>query len=99
MSTNFDKNYLPNLMEECGEVIQDAAKCMRFGMKDRHLLYKNGIQNDASMFTEIGDILGVLDAAYPNWEKDMHVRNARMIKQEKLKEFGPYGTYLKRKNS
>ena len=97
MSISFDEKYLPHLMEECAEVIQAAAKCQRFGMYDRHPSCKNNMQNDVSLFEEIGDILGILDAALPGWEKHRDITTSRAAKIEKLKKFGPYGTYLKRR--
>lgn len=95
--SDFDKWYLVCLMEECAEVIQGAAKCMRFGMADGHLSYREGLRNDLCMFQEIGDILGVLDAAYPNWEKNNVIVKSRKDKIKKLEIFGPYGSFLKRK--
>lgn len=47
------------LIEECGEVIQAATKCLRFGW-DR---FQPGYgQNDVVLGSEIGDLLGVIDA-------------------------------------
>ena len=46
------------LIEECGEVIQAATKCLRFGW-DRHQP-GYGINNEA-LSAEIGDVFGVVD--------------------------------------
>src|SRR3954466_16210942 len=47
------------LIEECGEVIQAATKCLRFGFHYHHPGY--GI-NCAVLTAEIGDLMGVVDA-------------------------------------
>lgn len=48
------------LIEECGEVIQAATKCLRFGFDvDHGLDYGN---NAIALSREMGDLLGVMDA-------------------------------------
>ena len=93
MSNYFDPKYLPLISEECAEVIQAASKCQRFGMGDFFPGYNGGRTNEDQLSVEIGDVLGILDAAFPNWENDMEVRISRERKVEKLKSYGPYGTY------
>ena len=47
------------LIEECGEVIQAATKCLRFGFNvDHGLGYGN---NWRVLSSELGDLLGVVD--------------------------------------
>ena len=47
------------LIEECGEVIQAATKCLRFGFNvDHGLDYGN---NWRVLSSEVGDLLGVVD--------------------------------------
>ena len=47
------------LIEECGEVIQAATKCLRFGYDvDHGVDYGN---NKMVLSREIGDLLGVVD--------------------------------------
>jgi len=47
------------VMEECGEIIQAAAKCLRFGY-DR---YQEGYGfNDEKLSKEFGDLVGAMDA-------------------------------------
>ena len=46
------------LIEECGEVIQAATKCLRFGFDHEQAGY--GI-NHVQLAKELGDILGVAD--------------------------------------
>lgn len=47
------------LIEECGEVIQAATKCLRFGYARDHAGY--GV-NDQVLSAEIGDLLGIAQA-------------------------------------
>lgn len=47
------------LIEECGEVIQAATKCLRFGF-DRE--WPGYGKNSEVLATEIGDVLGCVDA-------------------------------------
>lgn len=47
------------LIEECGEVIQAATKCLRFEYKGNHI--KEYGQNDQILAAEVGDLLGVID--------------------------------------
>lgn len=47
------------LIEECGEVIQAATKCLRFGFDREWPGYGN---NSVVLATEIGDVLGCIDA-------------------------------------
>jgi len=46
------------LIEECGEVIQAATKCLRFGF---HREYPGYGVNSEVLSCEIGDLLGVID--------------------------------------
>jgi NTP pyrophosphatase (non-canonical NTP hydrolase) len=48
------------LVEECGEVIQAATKCLRFGFDvDNGTGYGN---NRDVLSKEVGDLLGIIDA-------------------------------------
>lgn len=48
------------LIEECGEVIKAATKCLRFGYDVDHGI---GYGNNADVLSgEIGDLLGCVDA-------------------------------------
>src|SRR4051812_32800192 len=48
------------LVEECGEVIQAATKCLRFGFDvDHGVDYGN---NRLVLSREVGDLLGIIDA-------------------------------------
>jgi hypothetical protein len=48
------------LIEECGEVIQAATKCLRFGYDTDHGVGYG--QNDHILSNECGDLQGVIDA-------------------------------------
>lgn len=47
------------LIEECGEVIQAATKCLRFGYDHIEQLYG---QNSQVLAQEVGDLEGVIEA-------------------------------------
>lgn len=47
------------LMEEAGEVVLAASKCLRFGDLGT---YENGVYNSVALAEEMGDVLGVMDA-------------------------------------
>lgn len=47
------------LIEECGEVIQSATKCLRFGPNGNHPTYGN---NTTRLAEEVGDLLGMIDS-------------------------------------
>lgn len=47
------------LIEECGEVIQAATKCLRFGWNKT---YEGYGCNQFVLAAEVGDLLGVIDA-------------------------------------
>jgi NTP pyrophosphatase (non-canonical NTP hydrolase) len=66
------------LIEECGEVIQAATKCLRFGWDRDHPLY--GVNHEV-LAQELGDVLGVADAL--NLRQDL-VTNARRFKMAKV---------------
>lgn len=48
------------LVEECGEVIQAATKCLRFGFDIDHNV--NYGRNDLALAREVGDLTAVIDA-------------------------------------
>jgi MazG nucleotide pyrophosphohydrolase domain len=66
------------LIEECGEVIQAATKCLRFGYDREWPAYG---RNDHVLASEIGDVLGVIEAL-PLCEEA--VEAARRIKLAKI---------------
>jgi len=66
------------LMEECAEVTQRASKCIRFG----------GVENDAELEKEIGDILCMIELL--NQDKVISLEKCyeqSEVKKEKLKKF------------
>lgn len=48
------------LVEECGEIIQAATKCLRFGYDSDHGIGYG--KNDVALARECGDILAVINA-------------------------------------
>lgn len=65
------------LIEECGEVIQAATKCLRFGFNVDHGIDGYG-NNKVALSREIGDFLGVVD------ELDVDMVNVRVARDSKL---------------
>lgn len=78
------------LIEECGEVIQAATKCLRFGWDRYQPEYG---KNDVVLASEIGDLLGVIDALPESdearEERLLHqshkIEKAERVKRELLK--------------
>lgn len=72
------------LIEECGEVIQAATKCLRFGWDRNQPDY--GINHEV-LAKEVGDLFGAADAlplrpAIVQLFRDMKMRKAEHIKSE-----------------
>lgn len=71
------------LIEECGEVIQAATKCLRFGWDRDHPDY--GVNHEV-LAREIGDLMGVLYSLPLNVDLiDTHQRQ-KMAKAERVKQ-------------
>lgn len=74
------------LMEECGEVILAASKCLRFGYTRDQPGYG---RNDEALSKEVGDMLGVIDALPLNEELVSIFRRNKMPKANNwFKEIG-----------
>lgn len=74
------------LVEECGEVIQAATKCLRFGWDRNQPDY--GV-NHQVLAKEVGDLLGVIDALGLDQQIIGDFRRMKMPKAERAKaEFG-----------
>jgi len=71
------------LMEECGEVIVAASKCLRFGY---HRQQENYGVNDDVLASEIGDVLGMIDSLPLNKDLIATFRKNKLAKAEKAKE-------------
>lgn len=69
------------LIEECGEVIQAATKCLRFGYAQDHRIGYG--KNNEVLSREIGDLLGVIDSI-PLIQP--LVENARITKMERAEK-------------
>lgn len=75
---NTKEEILVILAEECAEVIQAASKCIRF----------SGVNNDASLEKEIGDLLCMLDLlSYYEVIDWVNVHKQALHKAEKLKRY------------
>ena len=49
------------LQEECAEVIQDVAKCFRFGPDQVHLNSKDGRTQIQNLEKELGDVMAMIE--------------------------------------
>lgn len=72
------------LIEECGEIIQAATKCLRFGWDRNFPDY--GVNHEV-LAKEVGDALGVIDDLCLREDiistfREMKMRRARSAKQE-----------------
>lgn len=78
------------LIEECGEVIQAATKCLRFGF-DGHHIAEYGINHEV-LAKEAGDLLAVIGALPLRHDLLEATRGAKIAKAERAKAM--YGATL-----
>ena len=55
------REILTILAEECAEVIQDVAKCFRFGPDQVHLNSKDGRTQIQNLEKELGDVMAMIE--------------------------------------
>lgn len=72
------------LIEECGEVIQAATKCLRFGYDHNWPGY--GVNSEV-LAQEVGDLFGAAESLGLNEGIVEHFRQSKMAKAEKWKEY------------
>lgn len=90
----FDERYLDLLAEECAEIIQAVMKIKRFG-KDE--LYPDGRSGKQALLNEIGDVFCILDHINFSHADKRLIDDCTNAKAEKLKIYGPDGSYFKSK--
>lgn len=72
------------LIEECGEVIQAATKCLRFGFNSDHGIGYG--RNDAVLSREIGQCIAIMNAL-PTDQEQVHLgATEKIAKAEAAKE-------------
>jgi len=72
------------LIEECGEVIQAATKCLRFGFDvDHGVDYGN---NKLALSREVGDLLGVVDGLPLDMVNIRVARDGKLARAQAAKE-------------
>lgn len=81
MSLTLDEK-LVLLIEECGEVIQAATKCLRFGFTHDEPGY--GV-NSTKLAQELGDLVGVVDALPLDWATLTQFRRTKIARAERAK--------------
>lgn len=72
------------LIEECGEVIQAATKCLRFGFNRNWPDY--GVNHEV-LAAELGDLLGAADALGLNQEIVEGARKVKLARVEYWKKY------------
>jgi len=82
------------VIQECAKVVQAATKILRFGIDDSHPEYYGGVLNSKVLTEEVGQLLHCLDRLDLSPE---HLLAAAERKREKLRIYGPEGTYLAEK--
>lgn len=70
------------LIEECGEVIQAATKCLRFGWDTDYPDY--GVHNKV-LAHEVGDMLAILDTLDLDQRYVEIARSEKIVKAERAK--------------
>lgn len=80
------------LMEEASEVIQDAAKIMRFSDTNFHPI--SGVSNVESLEKEIGDVLAAIDLLVFAGDVDLdRIEDARKKKHTKVRQWMFYQNF------
>lgn len=70
-------------MEECGEVIQECSKMLRFGHKDSNDQYTDKVER---LSKEVGDLMLMIDHLIDQGLVDPNiVANQKLVKAERLK--------------
>jgi NTP pyrophosphatase (non-canonical NTP hydrolase) len=78
MTTLTREDLLVLLIEECGEVIQAATKCLRFGYESDHGIGYG--RNDAVLSREIGQCIAIMNAL-PTDQEQVHLGATEKIKK------------------
>lgn len=89
---NLDPKNLELVIEECAEVIQACTKIMRFGPDESYKGRNYGRLNSVHLTHEVGQLLHCINRL--DLDRKELVKSAKE-KREKLKTYGPEGTYLK----
>ena len=80
-------DYLPLVVEECGEVIQAAMKLVRFGQHHTYLTGPHeGETNIFALTLEVADLLEVIDRMGLS---EQTIKVGRTLKSKRLEMYGP----------
>jgi hypothetical protein len=83
--TDYERELLVILMEECAEVIQAASKLIRFGKENRP---NDGMSNTYCLGLEIGDVSQVISMTQDAYlVQATAIREGRDRKRERLEKF------------
>lgn len=83
--TEYEREILTIMMEECGEVIKAASKLIRFGREQRP---DTGVHNTDVLATELGDLKAVVSLVLTaNLAPFARMERAAEEKREKLAFF------------
>ena len=83
------REILTILAEECAEVIQDVAKCFRFGPDQVHLNSKDGRTQIQNLEKELGDVMAMIELLKDEniGVTDAGIERAKHEKFAKLKQW------------
>jgi len=80
--TDYEREMLVILMEECAEVIQAASKLIRFGKENRP---DSGVSNTYALGAEIGDLTYMVELAVDaGVVRSTSIEEGRFRKRERL---------------
>jgi len=83
------REILTILAEECAEVIQDVAKCFRFGPDQVHLNSQDGRTQIQNLEKELGDVMAMIELLKDEnvGVTDAGIERAKHEKFAKLKQW------------
>lgn len=86
LPTDYEREVLTILMEECAEVIQRASKAIRFGLAE--IQPEQPFSNSTRLALEIGDVLAVIELCQEAEMISTYMPIQRMsVKRGKLKKY------------
>jgi len=93
---NVSEHLLSCLAEECGEVMQNASKSLRFGLDDRNVLDPTGPTNRERLVDELNDLIGVADMLSDRGmiPKNWRDQEKQDVKQHKVAKFMDYAASI-----
>lgn len=89
--TDFERERLVMLMEECAEVQKAVCKALRHGLDDVNP-HGDGTSNRLQIAQELGDVFGLADIlAISGTLRSEDIADSRYSKAERIKKWVHYG--------